>query len=555
MAYRFASPPGWPPPPPGWTPPPEWTPDPSWPAAPAGWRFWVEVSDAAPTPTAPLLVPPHAHGRRLKRAEADVLARELESRLAAEIAARLATEAELGRLRDLEHAELVAETTRRQAVEAELSRVRGLEHTELVAETARVGQELVELRSEIARDRVAWGAESAQRETRRRAELSELTQAAEREATAAEQRRDRARGELDDTQTRLRRAREQIVTTDDIAMLQEVGVYDYRHPLADAVAYRAALKELTDRIKSAARAGQAVRGNTNWTVNGSAVQGRRMVTDFSKLMLRAYNAEADNGVRTMRPYRLHSLLERLAKARETIARLGRTMDIRITDSYHQLRCRELELTADFLAKQDEEKERRRELRELQREEEARQREIAHERSKLTKEREQYLGALARMRASGSVSDEVGVRELQTKLTEIETALDAVNAREANIRAGYVYVISNIGAFGEHMVKVGLTRRLQPLDRVTELGDASVPFRFDVHALIFSDDAVSLEHRLHQELAARRVNRVNQRREFFYATPADVRDILSRLDSQYLLEFREQAEAPEWRASQAGRVPT
>jgi hypothetical protein len=96
----------------------------------------------------------------------------------------------------------------------------------------------------------------------------------------------------------------------------------------------------------------------------------------------------------------------------------------------------------------------------------------------------------------------------------------VQARAANIRAGYVYVISNRGAFGERMVKIGLTRRLDPRDRIYELGDASVPFRYDIHALVFSDDAVGLEARLHQALAHVRVNLVNPRREFFYATPGE-----------------------------------
>jgi Meiotically up-regulated gene 113 len=126
---------------------------------------------------------------------------------------------------------------------------------------------------------------------------------------------------------------------------------------------------------------------------------------------------------------------------------------------------------------------------------------------------------------------------------------AVDAREANVRAGYVYVISNIGVFGDQVVKIGMTRRLEPMDRVNELGDASVPFRFDVHALIFSDDAVGLERKLHREFEANRVNHVNLRREFFSVAPTDVRDALSRLDGQHLLEFHEEAEALEWRTSQ------
>ncbi len=138
--------------------------------------------------------------------------------------------------------------------------------------------------------------------------------------------------------------------------------------------------------------------------------------------------------------------------------------------------------------------------------------------------------------------------MQVKLDEIAAAIAGVEARGANIRAGYVYVISNIGAFGPDMVKIGMTRRLEPNDRIRELGDASVPFRFDTHALVFSEDAVGLETRLHSELADKRVNLVNTQREFFYATPAEVRSVLERIAGNHLLQYHEVAEAHEWRES-------
>jgi hypothetical protein len=123
----------------------------------------------------------------------------------------------------------------------------------------------------------------------------------------------------------------------------------------------------------------------------------------------------------------------------------------------------------------------------------------------------------------------------------------VEERQANIRAGYVYVISNVGAFGEEVVKIGMTRRLEPMDRVRELGDASVPFRFDVHALFFSHDAVGIENELHRRLTDRRLNKVNLRREFFRTTPAEVRELLHQLAGN-LLDYTDDAEAPEYRQS-------
>lgn len=345
--------------------------------------------------------------------------------------------------------------------------------------------------------------------------------------------------------------RASIVETRELAMLQEVGIYSYRHPLDEALAYRQRLDEVKGHVKAMVAADRAVNAITGWTVNNSRAQGERMVRDLKKLMLRAYNAEADNALRTLKPHTLARATERLAKSRETIARLGKIMSIRVSDEYHRLRVYELELTADYLSKVEEEKERVRAERERQREEEKARRELEAAKTALRKEQAHYETAYTKALASG---DTTGAEALKEKLDEIGAAVSDVEARAANTRAGYVYVISNIGAFGERMVKIGMTRRLEPMDRVRELGDASVPFRFDTHALVFSEDAVGLEHRLHQELAEHRVNRVNIQREFFYATPAEVRDILAKVGGpDLLLEYTEIAEALEWRSSGGHRA--
>lgn len=325
---------------------------------------------------------------------------------------------------------------------------------------------------------------------------------------------------------RLTDLKEQVVTTEDAAILQEVGVYDYRHPLDDSVAYKSELASLKDKIKTQARTRNAVTATTSWTVNNSAAQGRKMVRDISKLMLRAYNAEADNLVRSMKPYKLDSAIDRLNKVQTTIGRLGVAMDIEISVGYHHLRIRELELTADYLNICAEEKERAKEERARLREERKAQEELERERQRLIKERTHHANALAALRGRG---DTESVDRLQAELDDLDKAISDVDYRAANVRAGYVYVISNVGSFGESMVKVGMTRRLEPMDRIRELGDASVPFRFDTHALFFSKDAYGVEAEMHRRLADRRVNRVNLRREFFYATPDEVRDVLLDLD--------------------------
>lgn len=489
MGYRFNPPPGWPPIPVGWTPPPGWQPDPSWPAAPEGWPYWLpETQVGVDEPDQPRRRsgPPAAH---------------------------------------LPHP---AAPPPPDAHGGDASDAGGL-----FGKRKRVEADNIALRQEIVRltgmDPHALAEESA-RAARQMAALT--TQQAEAQAA------------LDHIRAEGEALRSELVQLREEQLLQEVGIYEYRHRLADAVAYKARLDRVRERTKAAARGGSAVLSATDWTVNNSAAQGRKMVKEFSKLMLRAYNAEADSLVRDLRAFKVDAAVARLSKTRDTIAKLGATMQIRISDDYHLLRIEELELTADYLAKAEEEKERIREERERQREEAKAQKEFEREKARLFKEQAHYRTAFDRLECDDG--DRAGLAE---KLAEIEAAIKGVEDREANIRAGYVYVISNIGSFGPDVVKIGLTRRLDPMDRVRELGDASVPFRFDVHALVFSDDAVSLETTLHHEFTSSRLNRVNMRREFFRATPPEIRDVLDRHLGHHLLEFTDSPEALEWRQSQ------
>lgn len=341
----------------------------------------------------------------------------------------------------------------------------------------------------------------------------------------------------------------ELVELSDQRVLQDVGIYRYHHPLEDADAYKDRLSDINARITSMVKDNQAVLGADMFTFDGSLAKGRRMVADLSKLMLRAYNAEADNCVRSLRNGNVSTAKKRLEKSMESIQKLGVIMELRVNPDYHQLRVEELELTSDFQMKVQEQKEREREERAQLREQRRAEQELAAEKERLEKERSHYESVLAQLRAKG---DDAAAADLATRLADIKEAIEANDYRIANIRAGYIYVISNIGAMGGGIVKIGMTRRLEPRDRVRELGDASVPFLYDTHALFFSDDAVSLENELHKAFADRRVNFVNERREFFFATPAEVRDVL-REKVGGLLEFNEEPEAPEFYQSR-GRWP-
>ncbi len=329
------------------------------------------------------------------------------------------------------------------------------------------------------------------------------------------------------------------IELDDAKVLQDVGIYRYHHPLENAAAFRDRLENIESRISELIKSQSAITKSNLFTFDNSLAKGRRMAADLAKLMLRAYNAEADNSIRALKLGNVVTAKRRLEASRTAIAKLSSLMEMRISDDFHALRIEEIELTADWLMKKQEEKETEREERARLREERRVERELAEERSRLDKERSHLMNAIQALRLSGETDP-----DLESRLSVIDDAIVQNDFRAANIRAGYVYVISNRGAFGDDVVKIGLTRRLEPTDRVTELSGASVPFRFDIHTLFFSEDAVTLENELHKHFAHRALNLANPRKEFFFATPAEVRDVL-RDKVGSLLEFHEAAEATEY----------
>jgi hypothetical protein len=352
--------------------------------------------------------------------------------------------------------------------------------------------------------------------------------------------------ELGTVRQELSNLKASLIETEEIAMLQEVGIYQYSTVLESSVVYAEKIKEIEVEIKKRNLAdGGAIEAANEWIVNGSASEGRKVIKEFSKLMLRAYNGEVDDAIRTLKPYKMQAAIDRVDKVEKSIEKLGKTMSITINDTYHQLRISEIKLTADYLEKKEEEKEKQKEEKLRLKEEEKAQKEFEREKEKLNKELMHHQSILAKANESG---DSKVIEVENQKIAEIQSGINGVEERSANIRTGYVYVISNIGSFGEEVMKIGLTRRLDPEERIQELSDASVPFKFDIHALIFHTDAVSLEKQLHQELEKLRVNKVNLRKEFFRVTPAIVKELLTKLSTENILTFNEKAEAPEWRIS-------
>lgn len=378
-------------------------------------------------------------------------------------------------------------------------------------------------------------------------DLSEKIEAAKKELANLE-------SELAEKTDALEKAKQQIVETDEVVLLQSFGFYTPHYSYTTSDEYKEKLKANRDRQKELVKNDRAVSGNDKWTVNGSSSQGKKMVADMKKLLLRAYNAECDDAVEHVRFNNIEASEKKIRSSADAISKLGNIMGISITGKYISLKIEELRLMHEYQVKKQEEKEEAKEARQRQREEAKVAKELEEARRKLEKEQSHYKNALLRLDAqiaTASENEKITLeekrRELESQLAVIDNEMKDVDYRAANQRAGYVYVISNIGAFGENVFKIGMTRRLEPMDRVDELGDASVPFNFDVHAMIFTDDAPGLEAALHNAFSDRKLNFINQRREFFNVSLDEIKQVI-RANYDKTVEFVDIAPAEQYRES-------
>ena len=403
---------------------------------------------------------------------------------------------------------------------------------------------LEDLRRRIEEQEAELAAASARIERRKQEEAAEVRRVAEQTRAEEQRRTEELRADIDRLQREEAGLQERLHPMRVQVKLDEAGFTDYDNPAKDSVGLGAELRDLRKDVQMAVRNYSAISSAEEITVPTTKAGRGKLSRDTAKLALTAFNSQVDTIIEGATARNYEAALGKIHRIADTIERLGASSSIRISPDYIEMRTRELLLAVQHLqAKQTErelERERKAELREQARAE----RELEAERERLEKEKQHYLNVLKVVQDTG---DQEETARLKEELVAIEKGINDVEERTANIRAGYVYVISNIGAFGDRMVKIGMTRRLDPMDRVRELGDASVPFGFDVHALFFSDDAVTLEADLHRRFADKRVNRINTRREFFYATPAQVRDALSQIAGN-LLEFTDEPEAEQYRLS-------
>lgn len=341
------------------------------------------------------------------------------------------------------------------------------------------------------------------------------------------------------------------------AELQSFGLYRPYYDFGTSILYKAKLAEVRTVAAEMLKTKRAATCRKEWTVDGSVSKGRKLVERQLKLMLRAFNGECEAALGKVRFNNALALEQRLSKAFQDINELGLANECEIKPEYLACRLDELRIAYEHAEKVQQEREEQRRIREQMREEEVVQRELEAAQEDAEREEAQYERALAKAREELGKAGERDRLDLEARVAALQLKLDAAHEHKERAlsmaqqtRAGHVYVISNEGSFGRNVFKVGMTRRLDPEDRVRELGGASVPFGFDVHAMIRCDDAPELERKLHTGLARHRVNQVNQRKEFFAVTLRQIEDIVTQCHGT--IEFTQVAVAEDYRKTLAMR---
>lgn len=255
----------------------------------------------------------------------------------------------------------------------------------------------------------------------------------------------------------------------------------------------------------------------------------------AKQLLRAFNSEADYYISNITMRNVDNYRNKLAKAFETLNSLFAIDGVQLNQKLLTYKLKQLDIVYKFQKQLDIERELLKAQKEEIREQQKVEKELQNAKRKLEKEEKQFNNELSKlMKYLNSAQNEVEkniyadkIKELEEKIKVLEKDKQNVLERESNTRAGYVYIISNIGSFGKDVYKIGMTRRLEPMDRISELSSASVPFPFDVHALIFSEDAPALENTLHKYFKKQEVNKVNQRKEFFKVNLEEIKELVHK----------------------------
>lgn len=358
---------------------------------------------------------------------------------------------------------------------------------------------------------------------------------------------DTLRSSYSEKREMLQRLEQQVAIYDERIAFAELGLYEPHFDFTDSEAYKASILKVRERQKAMISAKQATICPTEWAVEGSKAKGATMINRQTRLTMRAFNNECEAAIANVRWNNVVAMEKRILSAASAIDKENSSLKLTLNDGYVALKIEELRLTHEYREQIKKEKEERAEMARAEREE----KKLLAEAEAAEREEAKYQALLEKARKEADTDgDRRRIEELEAALAAAHAVSERARAMAEMTRSGYVYVISNIGSFGEDVVKIGLTRRLDPDDRVRELGDASVPFGFDIHAMIYSDTAPALEAALHKEFAARRINMSNFRKEFFRVSLEEVETAVARLAPS--ASFFRDREAQEWHETLARR---
>jgi hypothetical protein len=337
--------------------------------------------------------------------------------------------------------------------------------------------------------------------------------------------------------------------------LIEFGIYEPVYDFEKSEDYRDEQNRIIELQKSMIQGETAAICRTQWTIDGSQARGTASTKRYIKLALRAFNGECNALISKVKWNNINQVKERIRKAYETINKLGESQTVEISSKYLDLKLKEIILEHEYQVKKQNEKEAMRAIQEELREEEKARREFEQVQRQAEKEEETFQKALLKARkevekASGDLQEQLNSKIilLEQELLLAQEKKERALSMAQQTKRGHVYIISNIGSFGENVYKIGMTRRLEPNDRVRELGDASVPFQFDVHAMIYSDEARTLENELHKAFSNKKVNMLNYRKEFFNVSLEEIESKIFELG--FKAEFTILPEAMQYRETLA-----
>ena len=338
----------------------------------------------------------------------------------------------------------------------------------------------------------------------------------------------------------------EVAIFDEKIAMSQLGVYSPHFNFSDSDQFKAHIETVRAEQKALVSAKTAIKAYSDWEVGGSKSEGKKMTNRAVRLSLRAFNNECEAALTNVRWNNVSTMEKRIQRAFEQINKLNESLDIGITMEYYQLKLKELWLTHEYREKQKEERDHKTEMNRLKREEER----LTRDAAAAEKEEIRFQKLLDKAKKEAAQAIGADAEKYKAQIAELTKELDAAHAKAfraksmaEQTRAGYIYVLSNIGSFGEGVHKIGMTRRLDPNDRVQELGDASVPFLFDTHAMFYCEDAPTIEKELHKLFDKKRVNRANGRKEFFKVSLEEIQNEVRKIKPD--IEFIKGIEAQEY----------